>query len=176
MCYYFFDIKFFMRYRSAVESRDDMAREEAVHLPPEVLGKIKLRMAEFHLTQERLAKLINCHQPRLNEMLTGRKAFRLGVLKSVLACLVLDELYSYLPEPPSQQDTAEHARLMALEIIGQWLAEAAEHDRQEFLLIVAVSMEGKPPYGLNKYSRFLRAMAHLAPQLMQSHHSSLSPT
>lgn len=151
-----------------MESRDGMAREPGVSLPPEALEKIKLRMAEFHLNQQRLGKLINCPQPRLNEMLNGRKPFRLAVLKAVLSCLVLDELYCYLPEPPSRQDTAEHARLMALEMIGQWLAEAAEHDRQEFFLIVAVGMEGKPPYGLNKYSRFIRTMAHLAPQLNSS--------
>lgn len=137
--------------------------EKAVYLPADALTRMAGRRQELGLTQKQLAQLLNLKQPRLNEMLTGKKPFPLTVLYDVIAILSLPDLQVYIPQNLSETDTAHHACRLALQILGQWLQAATDHDRQEVLFLLAVSMEGKPPYGLNKHSRVLRALANMVP-------------
>lgn len=135
--------------------------EIVVYVPADILAKIKSRMAEYDFTQEALTRILDLTQPRLSEMLSGQRPFKKKALAQLMALLDLEELHHYVPEPLSATEKDEQECLVVLQMLGEALRQLPPHERQEVFLSLALSLEAKPPYGPNRQSRVLRALARM---------------
>lgn len=137
------------------------AVEMVVYVPADILAKIKSRMAEYDFTQEALTSILALTQPRLSEMLSGQRPFKKKALAQLMPLLDLEELQQYVPEPLSATEQDEQECVVVLQMMGEGLRQLPPHERQEVLLSLALSLEAKPPYGPNRQSRVLRAIARM---------------
>jgi len=135
-----------------------------VYVPAEILAKIKSRMAEYDFTQEALTSILDLTQPRLSEMLSGQRPFKKKALAQLMALLDLEALRPYVQEPLSETEKEAQECLVALQMIGEGLRHLPSHERQEVFLTLALSFEAKPPYGPNRQSKVLRALARMIHQ------------
>ena len=134
------------------------------YVPADILAKIRSRLAEYDFTQETLTSILDLTQPRISEMLSGQRPFKKKALAQLMALLELAELRPYVQEPLSASEKDEQECLVVLHIIGEGLRQLPLHDRQEIFFHLALCLEAKPPYGPNRQSRILRAMARMIHQ------------